>query len=436
MNWIECIILFAVALGVTIALTPLARRLAIALDAIDYPSARRVNMQPIPRMGGVAIFGGMVAALALALVGAHFWGWTTPLQGGLGNKVNWIGVAVGILIMFGVGIVDDIYNLKPKAKLLGQIVAACVVAFSGLLFSSIHNFISDGYFEFGWLSYPLTVFYLVAFANIINLIDGLDGLAAGITAITAATIGILAVLTWRPGAALASFVIVGACIGFLKSNIHPASIFMGDSGAQLLGFALGIVSLMAVARSAFFVSLLVPIIAAGVPILDTAIAIIRRKRAHQPIDSADRGHIHHRLLQAGYSQKATVYIMWGWTALLSAGAIVVSAIDGPRAMSSSLSWLLLLASSYSSSSFFSRCCCIITIRVQKHAGVLPRIKIHPNARRLTRTRATILLTVATALHTIVEHVVEAQITRTNQATRGAARTNRCTSASKVESAHG
>ena len=118
---------------------------------------------------------------------------TTPLQGGLGNKVNWIGVAVGILIMFGVGIVDDIYNLKPKAKLLGQIVAACVVAFSGLLFSSIHNFISDGYFEFGWLSYPLTVFYLVAFANIINLIDGLDGLAAGITAITAATIGILAV---------------------------------------------------------------------------------------------------------------------------------------------------------------------------------------------------------------------------------------------------
>ena len=319
MNWIECIILFAVALGVTIALTPLARRLAIALDAIDYPSARRVNMQPIPRMGGVAIFGGMVAALALALVGAHFWGWTTPLQGGLGNKVNWIGVAVGILIMFGVGIVE----------LLGQIVAACVVAFSGLLFSSIHNFISDGYFEFGWLSYPLTVFYLVAFANIINLIDGLDGLAAGITAITAATIGILAVLTWRPGAALASFVIVGACIGFLKSNIHPASIFMGDSGALLLGFALGIVSLMAVARSAFFVSLLVPIIAAGVPILDTAIAIIRRKRAHQPIDSADRGHIHHRLLQAGYSQKATVYIMWGWTALLSAGAIVVSAIDGP-----------------------------------------------------------------------------------------------------------
>lgn len=329
MNWLECITLFLVALFVTIALTPLARRLAIALDAIDYPSARRVNMQPIPRMGGVAIFGGMVAAVAVALIGMHYWGWTSPLQGGLGNKVNYIGVAIGVLIMFGVGIADDIYNLKPKVKLLGQIVAACVVAGSGLLFSSIHNFISDGYFEFGLLAYPLTVFYLVAFANIINLIDGLDGLAAGITAITAATIGVLSILTGRPGAALMSFVIVGACVGFLKSNIHPASIFMGDSGALLLGFALGIVSLMAVARSAFFVSLLVPIIAAGVPILDTAIAIIRRKRAHQPIDSADRGHIHHRLMQAGYSQSATVFIMWGWTALLSAGAVLVSALDGP-----------------------------------------------------------------------------------------------------------
>lgn len=328
-NWLECIILVLVALIVTIALTPVARRLAIALDAIDYPSARRVNMRPVPRMGGVAIFGGLTAAIVVALIGMQWWGWSSPLQDGLGNEVNYIGVGVGVIIMFGVGVVDDIYNLKPKVKLVGQIVAACVVAGSGLLFSSIHNFINDGFFEFGLLAYPLTVFYLVAFANIINLIDGLDGLAAGITAITAVTIGILSVLTDRPAAAVMSFIIVGACLGFLKSNIHPASIFMGDSGALLLGFALGIVSLMAVARSAFFVSLLVPILAAGVPIIDTAVAIIRRKRAHQPIDVADRGHIHHRLMQAGFSQSATVFIMWGWTALLSAGAVLVSAVDGP-----------------------------------------------------------------------------------------------------------
>lgn len=321
--------LFLVALVVTILLTPLARRLAIALDAIDYPSARRVNTQPTPRMGGVAILGGLVAAVVVAFIGMAYWGWESPLQGGMGHRVNYVGVAVGVLVMFGVGVVDDIYNLKPKLKLLGQVIAACIVAGSGLLFSSIHNFISGGYFEFGLLAYPITVFYLVAFANIINLIDGLDGLAAGITAITAATIAVLSIMTDRPGAALLSIVIVGACLGFLKSNIHPASIFMGDSGALLLGFSLGIVSLMAIARSAFFVSLLVPILAAGVPIIDTAVAIIRRKRAHQPIDAADRGHIHHRLMQAGYSQRATVFIMWGWTALLSAGAVLVSELDGP-----------------------------------------------------------------------------------------------------------
>jgi UDP-GlcNAc:undecaprenyl-phosphate GlcNAc-1-phosphate transferase len=330
-NWLESILLFLVALVVTIALTPVARRLAIRFDAIDYPSARRVNMQPVPRMGGVAIFGGIIAAVAVAIIGVFNWGWDTPLQDGLGTDVNYFGVGVGVLVIFLVGILDDIFSLKPKTKLIGQIIAACIVAGSGLLFSSIHNFVDDGYFEFGLLAYPLTVFYLVAFANIINLIDGLDGLAAGITALTAATIGVLAVVTGRPGAALSSFIIVGACIGFLRYNIHPASIFMGDSGALLLGFLLGIVSLMAVARSAFFVSLLVPILAAGVPILDTAIAIIRRKRAHQPIDEADSGHIHHRLLQAGFSQRTTVFIMWAWTALLSVGAILVTELDGiPR----------------------------------------------------------------------------------------------------------
>ena len=327
MNWIECIILFAVSLGVTIVLTPLARRLAIALDAIDYPSARRVNMQPIPRMGGVAIFGGMVAALALALVGAHFWGWTTPLQGGLGNKVNWIGVAVGILIMFGVGIVDDIYNLRPKTKLLGQIVAACVVAFSGLLFSSIHNFISDGYFEFGWLSYPLTVFYLVAFANIINLIDGLDGLASGITFISSCTLFFLATQSGRLDAAAVSIAVAGATLGFLRYNFNPASIFLGDSGSLLLGFALGTVSLLNVRRVAGLTTIIVPLVISFVPIIDTFSAIIRRKRAHVSVGQADKGHIHHRLIQDGYNQRQAVLLMYLWTAMLSAGAIVMTKIE-------------------------------------------------------------------------------------------------------------
>ena len=327
MDWLEYGVLFAVAAVVTIALTPLARKLAIKLDAIDYPSARRVNMLPIPRMGGVAIFGGILAALAVAGFGVYAFGWVDPFIDYNGIEVNYWGVLLGTDLIFLVGAVDDVVDLNPKAKMLGQIVAACVVAGSGLLFSSIHNPIGEGYIEFGWVAYPLTVFYLVAFANVINLIDGLDGLAAGITGISAITILLFAVLTGRFDAALFSVILVGVCAGFLKSNFFPASIFMGDSGALLLGFSLGVISLFAVARSALFVSLLVPILAAGVPILDTFFAIVRRKREHRPIDEADKGHIHHRLMRAGFSQRATVLIMWAWTALLAACGVIITWAD-------------------------------------------------------------------------------------------------------------
>lgn len=327
MDWLEYGVLFAVAAVVTIALTPLARKLAIKLDAIDYPSARRVNMLPIPRMGGVAIFGGILAALAVAGFGVYAFGWVDPFIDYNGIEVNYWGVLLGTVLIFLVGAVDDVVDLNPKAKMLGQIVAACVVAASGLLFSSIHNPFGEGYIEFGWVAYPLTVFYLVAFTNVINLIDGLDGLAAGITGISAITILLFAVLTGRFDAALFSVILVGVCAGFLKSNFFPASIFMGDSGALLLGFSLGVISLFAVARSALFVSLLVPILAAGVPILDTFFAIVRRKREHRPIDEADKGHIHHRLMRAGFSQRATVLIMWAWTALLAACGVIITWAD-------------------------------------------------------------------------------------------------------------
>ena len=327
MDWFEYGVLFAVAAVVTIALTPLARKLAIKLDAIDYPSARRVNMLPIPRMGGVAIFGGILAALAVAGFGVYAFGWVDPFIDYNGIEVNYWGVLLGTVLIFLVGAVDDVVDLNPKAKMLGQIVAACVVAGSGLLFSSIHNPFGEGYIEFGWVAYPLTVFYLVAFANVINLIDGLDGLAAGITGISAIIILLFAVLTGRFDAALFSVVLVGVCAGFLKSNFFPASIFMGDSGALLLGFSLGVISLFAVVRSALFVSLLVPILAAGVPILDTFFAIVRRKREHRPIDEADKGHIHHRLMRAGFSQRATVLIMWAWTALLAACGVIITWAD-------------------------------------------------------------------------------------------------------------
>lgn len=332
MNWFECGVLLAVAVATTIALTPVAKALAARFDAIDYPDKRRVNTKPIPRMGGVAIFGGIVASCIVLLLGVQFFGWIDPFRSPFGMHVNYPLVALGVTVMFGVGVVDDVVNLSARVKFVGQTVAACIVAGSGLLLSNIQNpFVERGFIEFGWLSYPITVFYLVAFANIINLIDGLDGLASGISAISAGTIFVFAVFAGRFEAAMLSIVVVGACLGFLKSNHHPASIFMGDSGSLLLGLSLGIVSLLAIARSTLFISLLVPILAAGVPVTDTAVAIIRRKRAHQPVDAPDTGHIHHRLMKAGFSQNATVFIMWGWTAALAVCSIVLAESDGlPR----------------------------------------------------------------------------------------------------------
>ena len=178
MDWLECGVLFTVALIATIALTPLAKRLAVRLDAIDYPSSRRVNNRPIPRLGGAAILGGLFVCLLVLFIGMRWAGWRTPFVSYPGMPINYLVMLAGVLFMFAVGFVDDVISLRPRIKFAGQVVAATIVAASGLLLSSIHNPFGPGFIEFGWLAYPLTIFYLVAFANIINLIDGLDGLAA------------------------------------------------------------------------------------------------------------------------------------------------------------------------------------------------------------------------------------------------------------------
>lgn len=320
---LEILILFLLSLMVTIALIPLVRRLAVKLDAIDYPSARRVNMRPVARLGGVAMFGGLCAGILLAVAGIFLFNWPNPFIPHPDLEVNYLGVALGVLIIFIVGFIDDVKDLSPKVKLLGQIIAASVVVASGLLLSNIQNPFGSGFIEFGIWSYPITVFYLVAFANIINLIDGLDGLAGGITVISAVTIMIFAYSNGVVDATFFCVILIAVCIGFLTRNIYPATIFMGDSGSLVLGFSLGIISLFAVARSALVLSLVVPILAAGVPIIDTFFAIIRRKRQHKRIDEADKGHIHHQLMRAGFSQAKTVAIMWGWTAVLSVCALLI-----------------------------------------------------------------------------------------------------------------
>lgn len=322
----DCLIIGLVALVATFLLVPLVRKLAWKFDAIDYPSGRRVNKKPVPRLGGVAVVGGAAASLMLVFGFVKTGVWDAPFSTHPVLQVDWTIAGIGVLLMFATGLADDFYGLRPWEKLIGQTAAAAVVAASGVLLVSIGNPFGPDLVYLGWLSYPVTVVYLVCFANIMNLIDGLDGLCSSMTIVSAASIMFFAGTAGRTDVLLIGSAIVGACLAFLWFNHHPASIFLGDSGSLTLGLLLGIISLVAIARSTLFTSLLVPLLAAGVPIIDTASAIIRRKRGHQPVGQADRGHIHHRLLDSGYSQNKTVAIMVGWTAFLSLGGIAITFI--------------------------------------------------------------------------------------------------------------
>ena len=323
-SWIYCLIFFAAATLVTFALIPPIKVLAFKIGAVDEPSKRRVHDKPTARFGGVAIFIGICVCCGLAAIGVTKLDWKIPLNYETANGVNYYIAAIGTIFIFITGVIDDKRCLSPKVKLFMQIIAALIVCCSGILLNRIYNPFAEKYIEFGWLSLPITIFFLVAFANIINLIDGLDGLAAGICAIVGLTIFIFAIAQNKADAAILALGIVGACIGFLFFNFPPAKIFMGDSGSLTLGFLLGVASLLATARTAAVVSMLVPLLAAGVPIIDTFSAIIRRKREKIPIDQADTGHIHHRLLKSGLSTKKTVLIMWGWTAFLSVCGIIMT----------------------------------------------------------------------------------------------------------------
>jgi UDP-GlcNAc:undecaprenyl-phosphate GlcNAc-1-phosphate transferase len=225
--------------------------------------------------------------------------------------------------------IDDLRGLKPGAKLAGQIAAALVVALSGLRIEFISDPFGSGIILLGLLSVPITVLYLVGFANVINLIDGLDGLAAGVTAISATSLLVLAAQGNRLTAAVLAAALIGACLGFLRYNFHPASIFMGDSGAMFLGFSLAAISLLGVMKTTAAIALAVPLMIIGVPIFDTVSAILRRLRHNRPISEADRGHIHHRLLGIGFDQRQTVLIIYVWSAALAVGAYAVRYAPAP-----------------------------------------------------------------------------------------------------------
>ena len=341
--WVHFLCIFAVALVVTLATTPFAKWVATRLGAIDYPSSRRINKVPIPRMGGIAMFFGLVAALIVQYCGTLAFDWPSAFISHPSLNINYWGLGVAVLVVFLTGLVDDAHSLKPTQKLAGQVIAAIIAAASGLVIGNIVNPLGVGEISLGWLAYPITVVYLVAFANIINLIDGLDGLAAGISGIVSLSLFGLTLLSGRIDAAALAIATAGACLGFLRYNFHPAKIFMGDSGALMLGFVLGIISLLGVTRTAALTTLIVPLIVAGVPIIDTFAAIVRRRRGGVPIDQADKGHIQHRLIQEGFDQRQAALLIYAWSALLSLGAFIITQVQvGPRIVI----FFLLLGVSY------------------------------------------------------------------------------------------
>ena len=301
---------FILALAISFACTPAVRMLAIKIKAVDVPKDnRRMHKVPIPRMGGLAIFAGFLVSVLFFVP--------------LGNEFR--SILIGALILVVLGIIDDIVALKPRTKFAGQIIAALIPALSGVSIHGIVNpFVPGQYSTLGIFSIPFTVIWIVGITNAVNFIDGLDGLACGVSAIATVTMFIIAVLFGETYIALMMAALAGACLGFLPYNMNPAKIFMGDTGSMFLGYILATVSIQGLFKFYAVISFAVPFILLGLPIFDTGFAIVRRLLKGQSPLQADRGHVHHRLIDLGFDQKQSVAILYAFSALMGLTAVILA----------------------------------------------------------------------------------------------------------------
>lgn len=305
------VLTFVLAVVITYVFTPIVKRLAVRVGAVDKPDARKVHHGMIPRLGGLAIFIGYVAAVIYSVPMSRFV----------------IALLAGSTVLVLVGIWDDVKQIGPKTKLMGQILAAFILVVFGIRIEYVTNPWGDLLYLNTFLSVPLTIFWIVGFTNIVNLIDGLDGLAAGISLIACAAIFTVTVQMDQVELACITLALAGAACGFLRYNFNPAKIFMGDTGSMLLGYTMASISVIGSVKTAATLALVVPVIVLGLPILDTSFAIIRRYINGKPIFKPDKGHIHHRLLALGLSQKQAVLMMYGATALLGCLAVIVTRVS-------------------------------------------------------------------------------------------------------------
>ncbi len=305
---------------VSLVTTPVVRSLAHKVGAVDVPKDnRRMHKVPIPRMGGLSIFFGFLLS---ALI---FVPMTTALRSML----------LGAVVIVVLGIFDDIYALPAKFKFVVQIVAALIAVMGGNVISSLSNpnILSDNpYWHLGFLSIPVTVLWIVAITNSVNLIDGLDGLACGVSTISSMTMLVIALSVADPEVALLMAALAGGCIGFLPYNLNPAKIFMGDTGSTFLGYILAVVSIQGLFKFYTIISFVVPFLMLGLPIFDTCFAFFRRIAHGQSPMAPDRSHIHHRLIDMGFSQKQAVAVLYIISAILGLTAVVLATSSALRAM--------------------------------------------------------------------------------------------------------
>ena len=294
-------------MALSLGLTPLVARLARARKLVDHTDARKVHSGDIPRIGGVAIIGAMVAIMIAVIT----------VDSGVGRSFDAIrGRIIAMLAAAGfvasVGLIDDVRGVRASLKLLAQVAAAVALCAFGV---RIRALAVGSLFtlELGWLSWPVTVFWIVGITNAVNLIDGLDGLAAGICAATCAVIAVFALYTGQPVMAVLMLALLGSLVGFLYFNFNPAKIFMGDCGTYFLGFILATSSILCATKASTIVGLALPSLALGVPIFDTFFSILRRFLERRSIFGPDRGHIHHRLIDMGLRQRHVVLLLYGVT---------------------------------------------------------------------------------------------------------------------------
>ena len=323
------LVAFAVALIVSFFATPIARRIAVNLGAVNVPNdSRRVHKKPMPLMGGLAIAAGFVIAIIYSFgtkdLDLFFHYLVQPKT---------IGLIVGTLIIIVLGAVDDIRPIRARIKFPVQLLAAIIVVATGTRIIAISKPFQPGvavhpsmmFVLEDILAFLISVLWIVGVTNAINLIDGLDGLAAGVSGIATLSLYIVAVIRGQDNMAVIAACLAGAILGFLPYNFNPAKIFMGDTGSTSLGFVLAIISIEGTMKSVTALALAIPILALGLPIFDTFFAIVRRVMNGRPIAQADRGHIHHRLLDMGISHRMAVIILYIISAAL--GIVSIALVD-------------------------------------------------------------------------------------------------------------